>query len=505
MQNERKQGVVLSYIQVILTVVVNIVYVPVLLHYLGQSEYGLYQIVGSFFGYISVFESSMDVGVLRNYCKALNTGNDKLAETTLYTARRIYRWFAVILGFAGILFTFLFQAFYRSSFSLFELREGSAILVILFFNMIVALLGSIYLTIATAFEKFFFLKTLAIIIQVLQPCLVILFVMHIPYAMVITIVIASLNMVSVLVRWWYCKYKLKIKITNHGNNKQIAKEIITLSATLLVASIADQIFWKTDQVILGKIYNTAMVAIYAVGSQIYMIYMQFGTVISGIYFPKLSKLYASENGLKKSSDLFIQTGRVVFYIILLILSGFIVFGRNFFLFWVGRGYDQAYYVAIVVMIPFSIDLAQNLGLSILQLSGQYSFRAKMYFLAAILNILSTIVLSIYMGIVGAALSTSLTMFVTSGLIMNWFYDKKAGLDIKLYWQKCFPIIITAFCITIIGVVIRNYMGYTKSLFLLIAEIIIYAVVYCLIMYFIIMDQNEKSIVQSFIKAHLRRK
>ena len=44
MNTERRTGVVLSYIQVILNVLVNIIYVPVLLHYLGQSEYGLYQI-----------------------------------------------------------------------------------------------------------------------------------------------------------------------------------------------------------------------------------------------------------------------------------------------------------------------------------------------------------------------------------------------------------------------------------------------------------------------------
>ena len=40
--NERKKGAALSYIQVFLSVVVSMIYVPVLLHFLGQSEYGLY-------------------------------------------------------------------------------------------------------------------------------------------------------------------------------------------------------------------------------------------------------------------------------------------------------------------------------------------------------------------------------------------------------------------------------------------------------------------------------
>ena len=40
----------------------------------------------------------------------------------------------------------------------------------------------------------------------------------------------------------------------------------------------------------------------------------------------------------------------LFYIILLVLSGFIVFGREFLLLWVGEGYEEAYWVAIIVML-----------------------------------------------------------------------------------------------------------------------------------------------------------
>lgn len=49
MMSERKKGAILSYIQVVLSAIVSVIYVPILLRYLGKSEYGLYQIVGSFF------------------------------------------------------------------------------------------------------------------------------------------------------------------------------------------------------------------------------------------------------------------------------------------------------------------------------------------------------------------------------------------------------------------------------------------------------------------------
>ena len=112
MINERKKGAILSYIQVVLSVVVSIVYVPVLLRYLGQSEYGLYQIVGSFFSYISVFESCMSTGVLRNYCNALGSKNTENADITLSMARVIYRAMAVLIAVIGVIVFFLFRYLY---------------------------------------------------------------------------------------------------------------------------------------------------------------------------------------------------------------------------------------------------------------------------------------------------------------------------------------------------------------------------------------------------------
>lgn len=497
--NERNKGVVLSYIQIITSVIVNLIYVPVLLHFMGKSEYGLYQIAGSFYSYITVFESSISGGVLKYYCKALDLKNDVLANETLYTARRIYRILSLFIALASIVFCTAFYYFYKSSFSQEELNEGTIILFALFINMIITVLGSVYLTIITGHEKFIFIKGINILIQVIQPFLVILFVMHVPYAIVIVLVMASLNACAILARYFYTKRKLGININKCKYNRLLLKEILGLASTILLASIADQIFWKADQIILGKIYGTTLVAIYSVGAQIYNIYMQFGIQITGVYYPKMSALYNQNDGIQKVSDLFIEIGRVIFLILLLILSGFIIFGKNFLLFWVGKGYDAAYYVAIVVMIPFSIDLAQSIGLSILQITGQYGFRAKMYFLAALINIVSTIFMSIYLGMIGAALSTGLTMLVTSGFIMNWYFDKRVGLNIKKYWKKCFPIIIVAIALTIIGYLLNSVvLGDVNRFFSLIIRILVYAAAYFVVMFLSVMNQSEKSLVESIL-------
>ena len=45
--NERKIGILLSYLNIALHAVVGFLYVPILLHFIGKEEYGLYQLIGS--------------------------------------------------------------------------------------------------------------------------------------------------------------------------------------------------------------------------------------------------------------------------------------------------------------------------------------------------------------------------------------------------------------------------------------------------------------------------
>lgn len=500
MMSERKKGAILSYIQVVLSVAVSVIYVPVLLRYLGQSEYGLYQIVGSFFSYISVFESCMSTGVLRNYCNALGSQDKEAADVTLSMAKVIYRAMAVLMALVGVIVIFTFRRFYEGSFSASELKESSAILLLLFANMMVTLLGSVYLTILTGHEKFTFLKVLSIIIQIAQPFFVILCVRKIPYAIMVSTVIVVLNVLTVLMRYLYVTRKLKIRIVKKERNGKVIKEIVGLSATILLGCIADQIFWKTDQVILGKLFSTAVVAVYSVGAQIYMMYMQFGTQIASVFYPKVSILYQEENGNQKVSDLFVRVGRVTFMIIMLILSGFIVFGKEFLLIWVGEGYTEAYYVAIVVMIPFSVDLAQNLALAILQVKKQYGFRAKIYLLSALINVVTTVIFASFFGIVGAAISTGLSMFITSGLIMNWYYLKKANLDIVKFWKETFKIITVSMVMMTLVLLIKQYMSWNSvGLLQLGIEIILFALIYVSAMYKFIMTSEEKKQMLMFIR------
>lgn len=64
-----KLGVVLSYLSTGINIVVQLVYTPLMLRLLGQSEYGLYTLVASIVSYLSLFSLSFTASYTRFYTK----------------------------------------------------------------------------------------------------------------------------------------------------------------------------------------------------------------------------------------------------------------------------------------------------------------------------------------------------------------------------------------------------------------------------------------------------
>ena len=97
------------------------------------------------------------------------------------------------------------------------------------------------------------------------------------------------------------------------------------------------------------------------------------------------------------------------------------------------------------------------------------------------------------GIIGAALSTSISMFLTSGLIMNWYFQKRAGLDIRKFWKETLPIIIATLLLTTGALLLKHFLvSESAGSFLTFGvEVVLYTALYGIVMLKIVADRSEK--------------
>ena len=490
---QRKIGMVLSYIHTALSAVISIIYIPILLNGIGKSEYGLYQLLGSVIAYFSTTYSSLNSSVMKYYTQYLVDHDTEKMENTLAISKRIFLIVSLIIVFVSIPVGFIFGYAYRNSLTTHELQESLAMFIVMIANILVYLNNSIYSASIMSNERFIFRRSLDVISQIFQPIAVILFIKRYPYALTIVSVQLILNCCVALANTIYAKKELCIKVIFHHKDIALIKGLLSLSGSVLFVSIADQIFWKTDQLILGQIYGTGLVAIYSIGSQLNSIYISIGIVMGGVLLPMLSKIISSDSSGKGLSLAFAQLGRYQSYIVMLALTGISLFGQEFILILAGKDYLSAYWVALLLMIPYTVDLIQNSGNTILQVENKYWYRARILFIAAIINIFLTYILAKYFGMYGAAGATTIAIVVTSWFIMNRVYSKAIGLNIKYFWKEVIPIWVKGIVPFSIGLVIRHI--YIANAYLqfgvhVITYIFIYSVYICLF----ILRKDEKKYV-----------
>ena len=74
--NQRKFGTILSYVQIIVSNTISLVYTPYMLRVMGQSEYGIYGTANSFISYLSVLSMGVGGAYIRFNAKC-RVNNDK--------------------------------------------------------------------------------------------------------------------------------------------------------------------------------------------------------------------------------------------------------------------------------------------------------------------------------------------------------------------------------------------------------------------------------------------
>lgn len=496
--NERKAGILISYVNIVLHAVIGFVYVPLLLHYIGKSEYGLYQLIGSFIAYFSIMDFGLTAAVVRFYAK-YKAINDKIGmENILAIAAKGYGIIALMLFIVGVICYINLDVIFATSMTIAELETAKTLFLLLLFNIVITLTTMMFRAVINANERFLFLKGTETLQMVLQPVFIILVLQQYPNAVAIAVVQTMLNIGLIITRCYYCFVKLKIRIKFHYFDKQLFNDIKNLALSVFIVVLIDQVFFKTNQIILGIFSGTATVAVYSISSLIYMNYMALSTAISGVYLPHITEIVVKNEPVKKLSDLFIQIGRCQYYLLALVASGFIIFGKDFINIWAGRDFEEAYWITLLIIIPFTIDLIQNIGLSIMQAQNKYDFRAKVYFVMGLFNLFLAIPLAkLYAGI-GCAFATGLSMFLGNGLIMNWYYLKVTKLDIFRFWKEIGKISICVVCLTLLGYVLYNYYNVNNVVEFIIG-IVIYTVIYSFVVYKLCMNLSEREKVQKIFQ------
>ena len=499
--NQLKIGVVLSYATQVIQILSGLIYTPIMLRLLGQSEYGLYQLVYSVVSYLSLLSMGFGSAYMRFYARySVKNDDDGVAKLNgMFLA--IFSVISIICLLCGLVMITNSKAIFGDGLTSAELQKAKILMAIMVLNLAVSFMNSVFQSNITAHEQFFFQRLVQFLKALFNPFLT-LPLLLLGFGSVGMVTITTALTVSVFISdIIFCKKKLKIKFKFKDFNFPLLKEMWIFTFFIFINMIVDQLNWSVDKFLLGRFMGTVAVAVYGVASQLNAMYMTFSCAISGVFIPRVNFIVSEKEDDKKLTDIFTRVGRVQFILIALIILGYIFFGQAFIGYWAGTGYEDAYIIGIYLMIPVSVPLIQNLGIEIQRAKNMHKARSIVYLFIAISNIFVSIPCIKLWGTKGAAIGTAISLLVGNGLFMNLYYHKKIGLDIIYFWKEIMKFTPALIIPIILGTAVMKYVAFS-GIFMLGGAIIAYVIIYCISMWFLGMNNYERGLISAPIKRLL---
>lgn len=491
--NQIKIGATLNYIILGLNCIIALTYTPFMLRSLGQNEYGIYSLAASIIAYLTILDFGFGNAIVRYTAKLKAEGKNEEQYKLFGLFTILYSIIGIIVFVVGLTLYFNLDNLFGRTLNPIELSQTKTIVLLMIFNLAISFPLNIYGGIINAYEDFFFSGILSII-QLSLSTITLVSVLLLGYKAVGLVVIQTIfNIIFLMIKYLYCKKKYKIKVLFGKINMPFFKEISIYSFWIFLNIIMDKIYWNTGQFILGATSGVVAVSIFALAITIQGMYMSYSTAISGVFLPRITSMVVNNNNAKDISDLFIRTGRIQYIILAFILSGFIVFGRPFINLWASNKYAETYIITLIFLIPLTVPLIQNIGITILQARNKLKFRSIVYLIISLSSLALQIPLAQYYGGIGCAIAISIALLAGQIIIMNIYYSKKQQINIKLFWSEIAKMSIIPIIMISISLIIFSYFD-LNTIFNLFLGISLFSIVYIPLFWKTSMNVYERELI-----------
>lgn len=500
----RKIGAVLSYVSMIFEVLSTLLLTPLIISSLGDAEYGVYKLVASVTVYLLLLDLGMGNSVVRYVAKYKATDDIESSRKFMGVCIIFYSVIAVVVLVLGAVLITSFQDIFATGLSAAEIVLSKKLLLLTVINAAVTLGTSVFYNVIIAYSKFAVSKGSALI-QIIIRIILTAVALNLGFK---SVAIVAINLgLTIAIRLYYTIYVLYvIKLLPKFKNIDFSfiKDIIAYSAFVLLQMIATQINSYVDSVLLGMLVTSSsvIIAIYGVGTQLVQYFQSIGQAMGGILMPGVVKMVESGATAKALQNEMIRIGRYSISILGIVFVGFVINGQAFLEFWIGKGYEQSYLVALMLIFAQLFILSESVGNQILWAKNKHHRQALIKLAIVIINVILTIFLIQWEPLLGATIGTFISLMLGDIILMNFTFRKEIGISLIKYYAGLFKGILP--CLILSGasgflISLLNLSGLPG----LIINVGVMMLVYGISMWLFGFNQSEKSMITGILRKFKR--
>ncbi|MFQ9053079.1 MAG: lipopolysaccharide biosynthesis protein [Oscillospiraceae bacterium] len=386
--NQVRLGAVLSYVSMGPSTLISLIYTPIMLGRLGETEYGVYGAVGPIISYLLLLSMGLGSAYIRYYSQA------KVAKDRREMAK-LNGMFLVTLSLLGLVLLALGfflaahpQMVFGTKWAPEELALGAKLLRIMTLNAALSFPFSVFESHVNIHERYLFLKAVTMAKSVLSPLISIPLLLLGFRSPAIATLSLVLTIVCGLTYMAYCFAVLKMPVSFRTYDLPLMKNMMGFTFYIFLAVVVDQLNYGIGTLMTTWIHGADLSGVYYSANQLNVYYLSFAMAISNVLIPRVHRMVAEGDSNRELTRLMTKAGRLQFIMLMAVFLGFVAVGRPFVILWAGGKEQFAvdYPVALLLFASTIVSAIQFVGLEILRAKNMHRFRAWVYLAAAAVNV-----------------------------------------------------------------------------------------------------------------------
>ena len=348
--NQIRAGAALSYVSMALSTVISLVYTPIMLRQLGDSEFGVYQAVLPIISYLNLLSFGLGSAYVRYYSRFRAAGDKKGCAKLNGMFLITYLILGALVLAIGFGLSYC-DVVFGKKLTAEEIDLAQRLLRIMSVNAALTFPISVFESHVTINERYLFQKIVAMGKQVLNPLIMIPLLLIGYRSVTLTIVSLIFTVLSGVINITYCLTRLKMPFAFRHYDFALLREMFGFTLYVFIGIVVDNINWSIDRQLLTWFHGSAAVTVYVIASQLNNYFLLFGNAISNVMTPRVHRLVAENAPMRTLDALFTKVGRLQFILLGGIFLGFVAIGQSFVVLWGGgEQFRIDYWTALLLVL-----------------------------------------------------------------------------------------------------------------------------------------------------------
>lgn len=495
-------GTIVGYLAILVSIAHGLVLTPMIMSSVGVDNYGLYGIATTLTA-LFLMDFGLNTTTETYLAKLRASGNKDKVQRFLATIFRIYLLLSIAFVIIISALYFLSPIIYRSSYTPEQISTLQILIIIVGGYSLVSFPTNTFSSVITTYEKFGFNKFADLIQKLIYFGLTIACIKLNWGIIGITAVNAGSGIVAIIMRFFFMRYYLGVKLDPRlkmDASKKEIKSILMFSAWGLVIAILSRLVYNITPSILGMVSSSDQVSMFMLVNTIEGYVYMFGAMTGTFFMAKVARIEASgtpEEKRDKLQSLAGRIGKLQFFVIALIIFGFATVGQEFISFWLRDTlvdypeFANIYWCILAICAYELVRIPELPIYNAMLTEGHIRPLAIITIIKATVNVGLSFVLSSYYGAIGACAAIAAARIIDVTL-NNFAYKKYLGISISRFFKDVYLRGLITIAISFgLGLACHFFMPIENIIGKFMVNGIIFVITYIFCTLFITFTKNER--------------